>query len=349
MLKEEYRLRDEWGGSVTDGIRPRFAVTGEISCVYRKLEKSRKVHSLILLPGLDEADALSAKLEKIGNIRSDGRPVLKLDCRDLLEMALDTSPEAVYIPAHIWTPHFSVFGAFSCFRSMEECFEDMTPYIHAAETGLSSDPPMNRRVSMLDRYHLISNSDAHSPSKLGREATLFDTELSYPGLAEAIQTGRGLCGTIEFFPEEGKYHLDGHRKCGLRLTPEETVKYGGICPVCGRKITVGVAHRVHDLADREEKTGSQAGYSDRFEYLIPLTEVIAAATGYPASGRRAARMYGELLGQLGTEFDILRKVPAEELKKAGGERFAEGIERLRSGRAERISGYDGVYGEIRLF
>lgn len=349
VLKKEYRLRDEWGGGMTDSIQPRFAVTGEISCVYRKSEKSRKVHSLILLPGLDEADALSEKLEKIGNIRSDGRPVLRLDCRDLLEMTLDVCPEAVYVPAHIWTPHFSVFGAFSGFRSMEECFGDMTPYIHAAETGLSSDPPMNRRVSMLDRYHLISNSDAHSPAKLGREATLFDTELSYQGLAEAIQTGQGLCGTIEFFPEEGKYHLDGHRKCGLCLTPEETEKYGGICPVCGRKITVGVAHRVMDLADREEIPGCSGDDRDCFEYLIPLTEVIAAATGYPAAGRRAARVYGQLLGQLGTEFDILRKVPAEDLKKAGGERFAEGIERLRSGRAERISGYDGVYGEIRLF
>lgn len=194
------------------------------------------MHSLILLPGLDVADRLSEELEKIGNIHSDGRPILGLDCHDLLDMALTICPEAMYIPAHIWTPHFSVFGAFSGFDSMEECFEKLTPHIHAVETGLSSDPPMNWSVPSLSRYQLISNSDAHSPSKLGREATLLNTELSYKDIYTAIQTGNGLAGTLEFFPQEGKYFMDGHRKCGVCLTPEEAVKLKGICPVCGKSL-----------------------------------------------------------------------------------------------------------------
>ena len=201
------------------GQSPRFVVSGEISSIYKKNEKVRKVHSLILLPGLEAAEALSRKLEAIGNIHSDGRPILGLDCRDLLEITLDTCPQAVFIPAHIWTPHFSLFGAFSGFDTIEECFEDLTPHIHALETGLSSDPAMNWRLSALDKYQLVSNSDAHSPAKLGREANLLDTELSYPALCEALETGNGLAGTIEFFPEEGKYHFDGHRKCGICLNP----------------------------------------------------------------------------------------------------------------------------------
>ena len=201
VLKKEYRIRD---GIAPEDFVPRFVVTGEISSIYKKMDKVRKVHSLILLPGLEAAETISKKLEAIGNIHSDGRPILGLDCRDLAEILLTLCPDAMYVPAHIWTPHFSMFGAFSGFNTVEECFEDMAPHIHAVETGLSSDPPMNWRVSALDQYQLISNSDAHSPAKLGREATLFQSELSYEGLYRAIQTGEGLYGTIEFFPEEGK-------------------------------------------------------------------------------------------------------------------------------------------------
>ena len=211
VLKKEYRLKGE---AATDSIRPYFVITGEISSIYKKYNQVRKVHSLILLPGLEEAELVSRKLETIGNIHSDGRPILGLDCHDLLEILLELCPKAIYVPAHIWTPHFSLFGAFSGFNSVEECFGDLSEHICAMETGLSSDPPMNWRVSALDKYQLISNSDAHSPAKLGREANLLDTELSYDALRTAIQTGKGLAGTIEFFPEEGKYHYDGHRKCG---------------------------------------------------------------------------------------------------------------------------------------
>ena len=344
VLKDGYRIKED---PVPGGKIPRFVVTGEISSIYKKNGKTRKVHSLILLPGLEDAEKISARLEQIGNIHSDGRPILGLDCRDLLEIVLELCPRAVYVPAHIWTPHFSMFGAFSGFDSVEECFEDLTPYIHAVETGLSSDPPMNWRVSALDRFQLISNSDAHSPAKLGREANLFDIPLSYEGLYQAIQTGEGLGGTIEFFPEEGKYHMDGHRKCGLRLTPSETVKYNGKCPVCGRKITIGVSHRIGELADRPEgyvKPGAKP-----FESLMPLPEVIGASVGRGPAGVRVQREYRRLLAELGPEFEILRNLPLEQIRRTAGTRIAEGIERLRKGQVECVPGFDGEYGMIRLF
>ncbi len=344
VLKDEYRIKDE---EIPGEVIPRFVITGEISSIYKKNGKVHKVHSLILLPGLDDAERISAKLEQIGNIHSDGRPILGVDCHDLLEIVLELSPQAVYVPAHIWTPHFSLFGAFSGFDTVEECFEDLTPYIHAMETGLSSDPPMNWRVSALDRYQLISNSDAHSPAKLGREANLFDIPLSYEGLARAIQTGEGLYGTIEFFPEEGKYHMDGHRKCNLCLTPSDTLKYNGICPVCGRKITIGVSHRVEELSDRAE--GYIRENAKPFESLVPLPEVIGASSGHSAAGVKVQREYQKMLSELGPEFDILRNLPLEDIRRVSGARVAEGIERLRRGQVERIPGFDGEYGVIKLF
>ena len=343
MLKDEYRIMD---AGAPDNRKPRFVLTGEISSIYKKNEKVRKVHSLLLLPGLEEADRLARRLELIGNIHSDGRPILGLDCRDLLEIMLETVPEGVYVPAHIWTPHFSMFGAFSGFDTIEECFEDMTPYIHALETGLSSDPPMNWRISALDSYQLISNSDAHSPAKLGREANLFQIPLSYGGLAEAISTGNGLEGTIEFFPEEGKYHFDGHRKCSLCISPSEAAAYGNICPVCGKKLTIGVLHRVEQLADREEDfvlSGAKP-----FESLVPLPEVIGACTGKSAASKKVFEQYESMLVKLGSEFEILRNIPVEDIKKAAGASVAEGIHRLREGKVERTPGFDGEYGTIKL-
>lgn len=342
-LKDEYRLEDELAPS---GKRPRFVVTGEISSIYKKNDKVRKVHSLILLPGLEDAERLSIKLESIGNIHSDGRPILGLDCHDLLEITLELCPGAVYVPAHIWTPHFSLFGAFSGFDSIEECFGDLTPHIHALETGLSSDPPMNWRISALDSYQLISNSDAHSPAKLGREANLLDIELCYPALADAIQMGEGLHGTIEFFPEEGKYHYDGHRKCHLCLSPSEAIKYGDRCPVCGRKLTIGVMHRVEQLADRDEDY--QKPDAKPFESLVPLMEVIAASTGHTPASTKVQSQYEMMLRKLGPEFSILRDIPIEDIRTSSGFLVAEGIERLRSGDVERSPGFDGEYGTIKL-
>ncbi len=344
MLKEEYRLK---GDGAADRIRPQFVITGEISSIYKKNGRVRKVHSLILLPGLAEAELVSRRLETIGNIHSDGRPILGLDCHDLLEILLELCPEAVYVPAHIWTPHFSLFGAFSGFDTVEECFGDLSPYIRAMETGLSSDPPMNWRVSALDCYQLISNSDAHSPAKLGREANLFDTELSYEAMRRAIQTGEGLAGTIEFFPEEGKYHYDGHRKCGLCLAPSQTAKYGGLCPVCGRKLTIGVSHRIEQLADRPE--GYRRPQAAKFESLVPLPELIGASMGVSPSGVRVGRLYQDMLQKLGPEFSILRELSLEEIGGVSGTRIAEGIGRLRRGEVLWQPGFDGEYGKLLLF
>ena len=345
-----YRLRDAYVKEESrkfPGEGTRFVVSGEISSIYKKNGKTRKVHNVILLPSLEAADAMAQRLEKIGNIHSDGRPILGLDSHDLLEMMLDVCPEGILIPAHIWTPHFSVLGAKSGFDSVEECFEELAPYIHALETGLSSDPAMNWRISKLDRYQLVSNSDAHSPSKLGREANLLDIDCSYEGLYRAIQTGEGLEGTVEFFPEEGKYHFDGHRKCGVSLSPVEAERLGGICPVCGKKLTMGVDHRVEQLADRAEGFVKKDG--KKYESLVPLPEVIYACMGYSTASKKVQGCFEQLIQTLGTEFDILRNVPSEDIKSCAGERIAEGIENVRTGNVKRIPGYDGEYGKIELF
>lgn len=345
-----YRFREDCVLSPEAGAeeeRTRFVVSGEISSIYKQDGKVRKVHSLILLPGLEEAEKLSARLEAIGNIHSDGRPILGLSCHDLLEIMLETCPEGMFIPAHIWTPHFSMFGALSGFDRAEECFGELTPYIHAVETGLSSDPPMNWQLSALDRFQLISNSDAHSPAKLGREANLLSGDLSYYGLKQAVETGEGLDGTIEFFPEEGKYHFDGHRKCHICLSPAEAEAQGGICPVCQKRLTMGVSHRIAQLADRPE--GFVPEKAKPFESLVPLLEVIAASTGRSAAGKKVREEYETMIRKLGTEFAILREVPIEDIKRECGYLTAEGIRRLREGKVERLPGFDGEYGAVRLF
>ena len=340
-LKKEY-MREPGEGDACKGTR--FVVSGEISSIYKQDGRVRKVHSLILLSGLEEAKLLSKRLEATGNIHSDGRPILGLSCRDLLEIMLETCPDGIFVPAHIWTPHFSMFGACSGFDTVEECFGDLAPHIHAVETGLSSDPPMNWRLSALDRFQLISNSDAHSPAKLGREANLLDTELSYAGLKRAVEMGNGLAGTIEFFPEEGKYHFDGHRKCHICMSPLEAESHGGICPVCKKKMTMGVSHRIDQLADRPE------GFlPERRKPFESLPEVIAASTGRSVASKRVQEEYLDMLRVLGTEFEILREVPVEDIRRHFGRLAAEGIRRLRNGEVTRLPGFDGEYGTIRLF
>lgn len=345
-----YRLKPEYSLNLekrSESDQTRFVVTGEISSIYKQGGKVRKVHSLILLPSLEAADQVSAKLELIGNIHSDGRPILGLSCHDLLEIMLEVCPDGMLVPAHIWTPHFAMLGALSGFDTVEECFSDLTPYIHAVETGLSSDPLMNWRVSALDRFQLISNSDAHSPAKLGREANLFSGEMSYKNLKKAIETGMGLEGTIEFFPEEGKYHFDGHRKCNICLSPEEAERYAGICPVCKKKLTMGVSHRIAQLADRPE--GFVPVHAKKFESLVPLPEVIAASIGGSSASKKVQGTYSNMLERLGSEFAILRELPLEEIQSKFGERITEGIRRLRMGKVIRLPGFDGEYGKIQLF
>ncbi|MGI5884588.1 MAG: UvrD-helicase domain-containing protein [Candidatus Spyradocola sp.] len=342
-----YRLRDDLRlPAEVEAEEPRFVLSGEISTIYKRGGKTRKVHHVILLPGLDEAEALAQRLEAIGNLHSDGRPILGLDSRDLLEIVLETCPEAVYIPAHVWTPHFSLFGAFSGFDTVEECFGDLTPYVHALETGLSSDPPMNRRWSALDRFQLVSNSDAHSPNKLGREANILSCARTYPALKRAIETGEGLEGTVEFFPEEGKYHFDGHRACGCCLEPSRALELNNLCPVCGKRVTIGVAHRVEELADRPEG-GEVLGKA--FESLLPLPELLGDVLGASAASKRVQAAYFSLLRKLGPEFRILRELSVEEMERTAGPVAAEALRRLRAGRVRRAPGYDGEYGRITLF
>ena len=341
-----YRLRDEYRlPCETAGDTPRFVVSGEISTIYKRGGKTRKVHHVILLPGLEAAEALSHRLEAIGNLHSDGRPILGLDSRDLLEITLDCCPQAIFIPAHIWTPHFSLFGAFSDFSTLEECYGDLSGHIHALETGLSSDPPMNRRLSMLDRYLLVSNSDAHSPAKLGREANVLEGAPSYPALRRALETGEGLHGTVEFYPEEGKYHLDGHRRCQCCLEPAETAALGGRCPVCGRALTVGVLSRVEQLADR----ATPAPLPKPFESLIPLPEVLADCLGAGPASKRVQETYISLIRRLGPEMRILRELDPADIEREAGFAVAEGVRRMRAGQVIRKAGYDGEYGVISLF
>ncbi|MBN2289788.1 MAG: UvrD-helicase domain-containing protein [Candidatus Glassbacteria bacterium] len=327
----------------------RFLLSAEISSIYKKMGRARKVHNLVLMKDLAGAAKLSAALEKIGNIRSDGRPILGLDSRDLLEICLETDEEVCFIPAHIWTPHFSVFGSKSGFDRMEDCYGDLTGRIYAVETGLSSDPPMNWRLSVLDSFALVSNSDAHSPGKLAREANLFDDELSYHGMTSALKSrdpGRFL-GTLEFNPEEGKYHYDGHRACGVRLTPEETRELGGRCPECGRPLTCGVLGRVVELADRPAGVHPEAARP--FERLVPLVEVLAEVLSSGPATRKVSIAYRRLVDRLGPELVILRRAPLEELAAAGGEVLAEALRRVRAGELKIEPGYDGEYGKVRIF
>ena len=340
-----FRLKPEY--VLDGGGQTRFILSAEISSIYKKDGRVRKVHSLILLPGLASARSFHERLDRIGNVRSDGRPILGLDVYDLLAICLDISPDIFFIPAHIWTPWFSLLGSKSGFDSVEECFGDLTPHIHALETGLSSDPPMNWRVSNLDRFALVSNSDAHSPDKLGREANLFDTDLSYPAMIRALKGQGGFGGTIEFFPEEGKYHLDGHRKCGCRLDPEDTTRLNGLCPVCGRLVTVGVMNRVLELADRP--AGRQPDRACPFTSLIPLAEVLSEVLGVGPKSKKVQALLEQLLAGLGPELHILREAPLADIARTGGELTSEAVKRMRSGEVRAESGYDGEFGRIGLF
>jgi uncharacterized protein (TIGR00375 family) len=324
-----------------------FMLTAEISCIYSKNGKVRKIHSLVFVPDLATAARMNAVLSKIGNLSSDGRPILGLDAKELLKIVLDISDDAVLIPAHAWTPHFSVFGASSGFDSLEECFEELTPHIFAIETGLSSDPLMNWRLSSLDRITLISNSDAHSPAKIGREANIFDTEISYKAMINAIKTRDGFEGTIEFFPEEGKYHYDGHRTCGISLSPKETVKHNYLCPVCGKRVTVGVMHRVEKLADREN--GFRPSGAPPFYSLVPLPEIIAEAIKVGVNSKAVNNEYLHIIEKLGNEFKILMDIPLNDIERASSPIIREAIARMRSGNVQISPGFDGEYGKIKIF
>ena len=322
-----------------------FILSAEISCIYKKGGKVRKVHNLVYMPGFEEAERFNKELGKIGNVKGDGRPILGLDSKELLRMALEVSEDSILIPAHAWTPHFSVFGSGSGFSSLEECFEELTPYIHALETGLSSDPPMNWRVSALDNITLISNSDAHSPSKIGREANIFDTDISYNGIMEGIKSRKGFLGTIEFFPEEGKYHLDGHRACKVRLSPEETIKNNGLCPSCGKKVTVGVMHRVEEVADRKE--GGRPFGPKPYHSLISLRTLVSQTLGVGEGSKKVEKEYMNILNRLGPELKVLMDTPIQEIETVNPS-IAMVISDMRKGKVFVEPGYDGEFGKAKV-
>ena len=348
------KLKDDIARGISDGIpqgcreEVRFILSGEVSSIYKKNDKVRKVHNVVFLSSFEAAERFQGRLGKIGNIVSDGRPILGLDARSLLEILLETDTHGFLVPAHIWTPWFSVLGSKGGFDDMEECFEDLTKHIFAVETGLSSDPLMNWRLSQLDRFVMMSNSDAHSPQKLGREATVFDGPVSYQAMYRAMKDAtKDLLGTVEFYPEEGKYHYDGHRQCQTRLHPQETIKNKGLCPVCGKPVTVGVMARVEELADHPE--GRKSPKARPYYSLVPLAEIIAEARGVGVSSKKVQADYFEMLSTLGNELFILREIPIDRIAKSAGALVAEGIRRVREGRLHIAAGYDGEYGTIDIF
>ena len=352
-----FRLKDEFAKPIDVQIpsscrgQVRFLLTVEISNIYKrpKLGKVRKVHNLIYVPSFRAAQKIQTRLGAIGNISSDGRPILGLDSYDLLKITLEADAKNLFVPAHIWTPWFSVLGSMGGFDSMEEAFGDLTKHIFAVETGLSSDPPMNWRLKQLDDFILISNSDAHSPGKLGREANVFDTDFSYDGIYKALsdEKDKGLVSTLEFFPEEGKYHYDGHRHCQVRWHPKETIKNKGLCSGCGKPVTVGVMARVEALADRDDASRSRR--SRPYQNIVPLPEMIAEAKEMGPASKAAQEAYMNMLGKLGNEFYILLDCPIEEIKQVAGDVLAEGIKRMRQGKVEIAAGYDGEFGTIKIF
>lgn len=349
-----FRLKDETGpASPLPGVAlpagtVRFLLTAEVSSIYKRHGRVRKVHNLLYVPDFASAERINTKLAVIGNIKSDGRPILGLDSRDLLEILLERAPEGFLVPAHIWTPWFSLFGSRSGFDAIEECYGDLTPHVFALETGLSSDPEMNRLISALDRFALISNSDCHSPQKLGREANLFDTDLSFHALRDAIKGNRRdtFCGTVEFFPEEGKYHFDGHRACNVCLDPHEIRRLGLLCPVCARPLTVGVHHRVMDLADREAPLyGPEAPL---VHSLIPLPELLGELLGVGPASKKVMLRYAAVIARFGSEFKLLLQTPLDEIASYAP-LLGEAVKRVRDGQVISRPGYDGEFGTITVF
>jgi uncharacterized protein (TIGR00375 family) len=326
-----------------------FVLSSELSFIYSKKGKVRKIHLLLLAPDLESVEKINNRLVGVGNLRSDGRPILGLDAKLFVRMVADLCPRAVVIPSHIWTPWFSLFGANSGFDAIEECFEEMTPFIFALETGLSSDPPMNWRLSALDKYALVSNSDAHSPSKLGREANVFDADFSYKGLIDAIRSRdpSKFVYTVEFFPEEGKYHYDGHRKCNVLLSPKESLRHGDLCPACGKKLTIGVMHRVEELADRDEPPA--LGFRVPYKNLIPLNEIVGQACAKSSDCQSVWDLTFRFIREFGSEHRILTEVRADDLARLAPDRVSRGVERMRKGLVKIVPGHDGEYGVIRLF
>ncbi len=345
-LKSKLEPTDK-GLFVHEGVH--FVLSAEISSIYSKNGRTYRIHNVILAPSFKSVDAINRALGALGNLASDGRPILGLDAEELAKIVFDIDENCIFIPGHIWTPWFGLFGSNSGFDRIEDCFGKQTPKIFALETGLSSDPRMNWRLSALDRFSLVSNSDSHSPMKIGREANVFDCEMSYFAVREALRTKdkKKFLYTIEFFPQEGKYHFDGHRACGVRFSPQESALHKGRCPKCGRPLTIGVMNRVHQLADRPE--GFVPDNAIPYKSLIPLDEIIADAKGIGKGSVAVEKEYRQLIARFGTEFEILTQVPQEDLGRLANPKIAEGIARVRAGRVTVQPGFDGEYGTVAIF
>lgn len=328
----------------------RFLLSTELSCIYKKNDKSRRIHIVVLIKSLKSVKKINATLNFRFNIKSDGRPILGIDVKDLAKLILDIDPDTIIIPAHAWTPWFALFGSESGFDSFEECFEELSDKIPAIETGLSSDPKMNWRLSQLDNKAIVSFSDAHSPANLGREATVFELEsLSYNNIAEALfnkSKKNKIAYTIEFFPQEGKYHYDGHRLCDITFAPKETLRHKCVCPKCGKPLTVGVMHRVEKLADRPDNI--QPKNRPTYKSIVPLQEIIAEALDRGKGTKSVQTEYQNLTKQI-DEFTILLSTPLPEIAKITLPKIAEGIKRVREGKINVQPGYDGVFGTVSIF
>ena len=359
-LKEKLEPAEEGLYKFKNGLsQTRFLLTVEVSGIYSQGGKVRRIHNIVFAPSFEAAFKINKRLGEVGNLRADGRPILGLPAKELLKIVLDASPDCLLVPAHAWTPWFSVFGSKSGFDSIEECFEEMSPYIYAIETGLSSDPKMNWRLSALDKITFISNSDCHSASRIGREANIFEgKKLSYRSIINAIKYTRNekaaghpldmkLVETVEFFPEEGKYHYDGHRLCKVSLSPKESQKINEICPKCGRPLTVGVLSRVEELADRPE--GFKPKNAVLFRSLVPLDEIIGEALGIGPKTKGVKKEYNKLTGELGSEFKILMEADLKEVENASRPEVAEALRRVRAGELHIEPGYDGEYGKVKIF
>lgn len=326
---------------------PRFILTAEVSNIFTQGGKGRRIHTVIFAPDFEVAEDIQNRLAAIGNINSDGRPIFGFPVKELVRLSMEASPDCFIIPAHVWTPWFALFGAKSGFDSVEECFEEQAVHIHALETGLSSDPQMNWRISALDRYALVSNSDAHSPAKLAREANIFSCDMNYADICRAIRgETAGFDGTIEFFPQEGKYHYDGHRACGICMKPSETIKHDGICPVCGKPLTVGVMHRVEDLADRPE--GFVPATARPCIHVIPLEEIVREVYCIKTVTKRVKKTCETLVQHFGSELRLLLHCPEEELGEGLSEEMFNAIVSARKGEVEIFPGHDGVYGKVSI-
>lgn len=340
-----------------------FLLGTEISCIYSKDNKGYRIHVLVWLPNLEAVEKFNTQLNWVENLKSDGRPILGMDVRELTKIAFEVTDQAAVIPAHAWTPWFSLFGSESGFDSLKDCFEEYANKVYAIETGLSSDPAMNWRLSQLDNVSIISFSDAHSLQNLGREATVFELEeLNYNNILQVIKRSPPEAGppsaevdsknkiayTIEFYPEEGKYHWDGHRNCNIRFSPQETSANKEICPVCKKRVTIGVMNRVAKLADREEINEPPKGRPP-YKSLVPLQEIIAEALGQNKGTKAVDQEYENLVKAGKNEFNVLMRTPEEELKKIALPRTAEGIIKVRRGDIIVEAGYDGVFGKVKVW